>query len=154
MRQLSRSSRLLEAVPVVLGVALIVVFLGCNGPGSATAVLSSQIQNSLNQLTKNSLALRVINQASNTEAFDLLIDGASQTVSCDTVLQVCDTFLSFCPQTVETVRERKLDSKGNFLGGRDFNGAAEWTFTQGTDFQCGQTIIFKATDTTVTHQVL
>lgn len=126
-------------------VAVAGALAGCGGGNPINAILGNQIGAALNSASTSVVVVRIINQTGQTMEVDLLVDGLAQTVSCTSVLQVCDSVLPTCPQRIETVRDRKVDLQGRFLGGHEFNGNEAFIFERG-EFQCGQHLIYQYDD--------
>lgn len=83
----------------------------------------------------------------------LRVDGVEKTLpTCAATQGTCDYLLSTCPQTIELLQERQLDSRGVFRGGRDFEGDPDFTFTAG-EFECGSMILYEFSETTATASV-
>ncbi|MHC4443241.1 MAG: hypothetical protein ACYTF1_15550 [Planctomycetota bacterium] len=143
----------------LLGFCVLGLF-GCPGVGgtvSANNVLTGQVQDLLDQLGVdiNTVTIRIINQTIYDVQIDLLVDGLPQQLNCTALAGVCDLPLPACPQTVETVEERRLDSSGRYQGGRIFHNNKNFTFTQAEgDFECGSIIVYTITDASVQVNVL
>ncbi len=131
------------------GRALYVSFVLLAGCGVGTNVLTSILGNNVEeQFGLNGVDIRIINQSTATEELDILVDGQPYTISCLSTVQICDFYLSTCPQRVQAVTERRLDAAGRFVGGRDFTGNDDFTFDRGAgEFDCGDFIIYRFSDT-------
>jgi hypothetical protein len=124
------------------GISSLAPLSGCGTP-SVTSILAGQINDQLPDFQ----LVTVINQSQNDVELDIMVDGTAQTLTCSAALQRCDFPISGCPTQVEAVQQRYLDSQGRFVGGRNFNSSADFTFTPG-EFDCDSVLIFKFTDTT------
>ena len=124
------------------GISSLAPLSGCGTP-SAASILADLIEDRLPDF----LLVTVINQGLNDVELDIMVDGSPQTLTCSSVLQRCDFPISGCPSQVEAIQQRYLDSQGRFVGGRNFNSSADFTFTS-DEFTCDSVLIFKFTDTT------
>ena len=131
------------------GRALYVSFVLLAGCGVGTNVLTSILGSNVDeQFGMNGVDIRIINQSTATEELDILVDGQPYTISCLSAVQICDFYLSTCPQRVEAVSERRLDTAGRFVGGRNFEGSDACTFDSGEgEFNCGDFLIYRFSDT-------
>jgi hypothetical protein len=101
---------------------------------------------------QDTVAIRVINQTSAVLTLEVLVDNERQTYTCSSQ-GVYEFQLGRCPEVVEAVSEREFEPDGTFLGGRDFTGSAAFRLTR-DDFECGETIIFRFTESSAEVMVL
>ena len=130
-----------------------VIMSGCNSGTSLNTVLNQQLTAVLGTVNPQVLRIEVVNQTINDVQLDLTVDGTPQTITCSAFIQVCDLTLTTCPSNITAVQQRSLDSSGRFVGGRNFNGNAAFTFTTG-EFKCDSTIVYKFTETDATAFVI
>ncbi len=132
---------LLAALPNLL------LFVGsaCSPASAVNTVLNQQVSEVLGSIPEY-LIVRVVNQTNNDVQLDILVDGLQQTVTCSSLVQVCDLVLTDCPQVIQAAEQRSLDPQGRFVGGRIFNGNEAFTFRQGEEIQCDSVIVYKFTE--------
>jgi hypothetical protein len=141
---------------IYLGIVCGVAGFGLAALAGCMAASGSQFQDLVNQLLGGSttlasttLTIRIVNEAGTgiNEELKLEIDGVEQTFTCSATQHVCDVALLACPQQVIAISERRVDTGGYFQGGRNFNGGEEsFNFVRG-EFECGQIILYRFTDT-------
>jgi hypothetical protein len=137
-------THMVSARSVTLGIAALGALLtACDPPVS---ILNPQAQQILGQINTRTLEILVINQTGSDLELDLLIDGVQQQVTCSTLIEACPLILSTCPGEVAAVQQRTLDPQGQFIGGRNFNDNAAFTFSPG-EFDCDSTLVYKFTAT-------
>lgn len=136
-----RQSRL-QVVGILAGLCAL-VSSACQPTSIINAVLGNELTN---PLRKNLPTIRIVNKTGNQVVLDVLIDGTEQRLSCAAINPSCDTELDACPKRVEAVRQQVLDSQGRFVGGRTFNGSAQFTFVEG-EFECRAFLVYEFTET-------
>ena len=114
---------------------------GCGVNASEFESWLSEVAGSTKTLTyQETVAIRIVNQTSAVLMLDVLLDNQMQTFNC-TSQGICEFPLASCPEVIEAVSERRFDTRGTFIGGRDFTGADAFRLTR-DDFQCNETIMF------------
>ena len=154
LRWVGRMSRVLCCGLVGLGLA---GACGCSlSGGSFEDQLRQLLGSATGTINPTTLNIRIVNEAGTNINIELklLIDGVEQVFTCSATQHVCETPLATCPESVETISERLTDANGYFQGGRNFNGSDEsFNFDRG-EFECGQIIFYRFTETTAEAFVL
>lgn len=125
---------------------------GCGAMGSDEfESLINDLAGSTKTLTTTT-AIRIVNQSSAVLTIKVLVDGEMETYTCSSQ-RICEYPLALCPDVIQLISERRFDTSGTFLGGRDFADAALFQLTH-DDFQCNETIIFRFTESDVDLLIL
>ena len=125
---------------------------GCGAmDASEFEALVTEITGSSRTLT-DTVRIRIVNQSSSMLELEMSVDGELHTLTCSSQ-DICETALGFCPEVIELVSERRFDSGGTFLGGKDFEDAEVFTITR-DKFECNETVIFRFTESNTEILVL
>jgi len=147
LRRVGRVSRVLCCGLVGLGLAGVG---GCSASGNFEDQIRQLLGITPGTVNTTTLNIRIVNEAGTNinVALTLSIDGEEQTFTCTATQHVCETPLATCPESVKTISERLTDTSGYFRGGRNFNGTDEsFNFDSG-EFECGQILFYRFTETT------
>ena len=140
-------------LPLVSAIVLpLFASLGCTGGGgdSSSGVLGTL----LNTARKSTVMVRVVNETTANIEVELRVDGALKVLPTCTALQrVCDYVLTTCPSVIEVMQETRRDDDENFMGGRNFEGNSDFTFTSG-EFECGDTLILQFSEDEASAQAV
>lgn len=134
---------------------LLVAAGGCNYYASVNinSILDAQIREATGTLPSDTSTILLVNQTQNTIELDILVDGTLNTVTVTPDEGRKSFTPTVCPLTVQVVQERRLNSLGAQVGGRNYNGNAAFTFTE-DEFDCQSTIVFTFTEDQTTATVL
>lgn len=116
-------------------------------------ILDAQIREQNGVLTTDTSRVLLVNQTQNTIELDILVDGTPVTITVTPQDERTTYTPSFCPYTIEVVEERRLNSLGAFVGGRNYNHNEAFVFTE-TEFDCQSTIVITFTEDGTTPAVL
>ncbi|HSW44915.1 MAG TPA: hypothetical protein VLM89_05040 [Phycisphaerae bacterium] len=125
--------------------------VGCFAPsgGDFESLLRMLLGDSAAAARASTLTIRIVNEAGSgiSEEVTLEVDGETAPLVCSATEHVCDFPLPQCPQQVIAISERRTDTQGFFQGGRNFNGSDEaFNFIRG-EFECGDIILYRFTET-------
>jgi hypothetical protein len=120
---------------------------------SVNDILDAQIREATGTLPTDTSTILLVNQTQTTIELDILVDGTLNTVTVTPDEGRRSFTPTICPLTVEVVQERRLNSLGAQVGGRNFNGNAAFVFTE-DEFSCESTIVFTFTEDQTNPAVL
>ena len=133
-------------------IAITVTLPGCGTLGAgAFEAWVTELAGSSHILTET-VKIRIVNQSAAMVSLEVNVDGFLETLTCS-AQSICETPLGYCPNMIELVSERRFDTRGTFLGGRDFEDADVFTLTQ-EDFECDETVIYRFTESNTELMVL
>jgi hypothetical protein len=147
--------KLARRVPGGMAGFVILAAVGCGGTSVplVNQVLDYQLQQAGINTSANTTRLDLVNQSQSTIQLDLLIDGTIVTISCAPSDGRCSYTPTTCPTTIEVVQELRTNDVGILISGRNYNGNAAFTFTEG-EFNCQSVFMFTFTEDNTTAQVL
>lgn len=130
----------------VTGVVLSLMLAGCTG----TSLFQAGINTLIDSAKSTTLILRVINGTTADIQVTVRVDGVDKELPlCTSIQGTCDYVLSSCPNSVELIQEARYNAADEYVGGRNFEGNADYSFVQG-DFQCGGQVIYEFNDSSAT----
>jgi len=153
-------SRFGKSAFVIVGIAALLQ-AGCMGffPGLGELIqdLSGQtaaatLEQLIGSIPVNTIRAVVVNQTSYTVELDISADGVPYTFTCEPSTP-CSFNIDYCPNRVDTLNERWIDSRGVIVGGRDYTGTDEFDFPPGS-FSCGGALIWNLSTSSVSIDAL
>jgi hypothetical protein len=152
---LNSASRFRVSGFAVLTAGILFVVAGGCGYASINVndVLDAQIRDVTGTVPTNTSTILLVNQTQTTIELDILVDGTLNTVTVTPDEGEKSFTPTVCPLTVEVVLERRLNSLGAVVGGRNFDHNAAFVFTE-DEFTCVSTIVFTFTEDQTTPAVL
>lgn len=149
LHRLVKSKRIL--LGGLTGLALLAI-TACTGSFGGSAI-SGALSDIIDAARSNTVFIRVGNSTGWDVEVVLRVDGVLKTLpACQATEGICDYVLTSCPLTIELLQERRMDSRGIFRGGSDFEGDPDFTFTS-DEFECGSLILFEFSETTASASV-
>jgi hypothetical protein len=152
---LNRASRFQVGGFGVLVAGLVLATCGCNyfSATNINDILDAQIREATGTLPTDTSTILLVNQTQNIIEMDILVDGTLNTVTVTPEEGRASFTPTVCPLTVEVVQERRLNSQGLQIGGRNYNHNPAFVFTE-DEFSCQSTIVFTFTEDATTPAVL
>jgi hypothetical protein len=130
----------------------LLTLVSCTGGGGNTS--GSIYTNIIDNAKQNTVTIRVINETTASVETEIRVDGVIKVLpACSATQRTCDYILTTCPAVVELLQETRVTTDDVFVGGRNFEGNPDFTFTS-TEFDCGDLIMFQFSDTVASAQVM
>lgn len=139
-------------LPLVVLTLPLLAGLGCTGGGGD--VSGGVLGTLLSTARKNSVTVRVVNETIYSLEVELRVDGQLKFLPpCTSTQRICDYLLTTCPSLIEVLQESRRNTDEAFMGGRNFEGNPEFTFTS-DEFDCGDTLILQFSETQASAQMM